>query len=399
MELVNQQTIRAGNLKQIYHLIDQNLSISRAKLAKITKLSKTTVSSLVDELIAGGYVVDCGTGDTPGQGRKPNILHVNGKENLVGVISWRRARLDIALVRADSQVVLREQVPLTEGEDGVEKILRAFFEMVLPAVGRARLMGVCIVVPGIVDSEQKRILSTVIGVSMQDPAVERLAEGLRDYPLCILNDTACFAYAESTFTRIQEPFFAYINVSKGVGACLFAEGKMLRGAGAMATQFGHFSIDRSGPECPCGNRGCLERIVGENALAERAAACGLDTELWGGRRLLYSDVGRLAQGGNPFARQVIRELARDLAYGISNLISVFNPALIIIGGTGVNLGPAFLSDIRAALAHMGFQEFVSRVELRYSQLGLDSELTGAAQYFIDHHYDFMGRQRGQLFLR
>ena len=260
-------------------------------------------------------------------------------------------------------------------------------------------MGVCIVVPGIVDSEQKRILSTVIGVSMQDPAVERLAEGLRDYPLCILNDTACFAYAESTFTRIQEPFFAYINVSKGVGACLFAEGKMLRGAGAMATQFGHFSIDRSGPECPCGNRGCLERIVGENALAERAAACGLDTELWGGRRLLYSDVGRLAQGGNPFARQVIRELARDLAYGISNLISVFNPALIIIGGTGVNLGPAFLSDIRAALAHMGFQEFVSRVELRYSQLGLDSELTGAAQYFIDHHYDFMGRQRGQLFLR
>lgn len=78
--------------------------------------------------------------------------------------------------------------------------------MVLPAVGRARLMGVCIVVPGIVDSEQKRILSTVIGVSMQDPAVERLAEGLRDYPLCILNDTACFAYAESTFTRIQEPF-------------------------------------------------------------------------------------------------------------------------------------------------------------------------------------------------
>ena len=133
MELVNQQMIRAGNLKQIYHLIDQNLSISRAKLAKITKLSKTTVSSLVDELIAGGYVVDCGTGDTPGQGRKPNILHVNGKENLVGVISWRRARLDIALVRADSQVVLREQVPLTEGEDGVEKILRAFFEMVLPA--------------------------------------------------------------------------------------------------------------------------------------------------------------------------------------------------------------------------------------------------------------------------
>lgn len=368
-------------------------------MAKITKLSKTTVSSLVDELIEGGYVLDCGAGVSQQQGRRPNALRVNGAGNVVAVISWRRAWLDIALVTSDSKISLRGQVILDEQGDGVEKITQAFFETLLPAAGNSRLMGVCIIIPGIVDSERKRILSTVLGVGFDSPVVERLSKALAGYPLCLLNDTACFAYAESVFTRIDEKYFAYINVSKGVGACLFAEGKMLRGAGAMATQFGHSSIDRDGPKCACGNRGCLERIVGESVLGERAAACGLDVSSVEGRKLLYSDVRAMAENGDMRARGLIHDLAQDLAAGISNLISFFNPSLIIVGGTGVKLGPWFLDDLREALSHIGFREFVSRVRVQYSRLGLDAELTGAAQYFIDHHYDFSGEMQSGLFLR
>ena len=130
--MITQHLIRSGNLRQIYQLIDQNIGISRARLAKITKLSKTTVSSLVDELIAGGYVLDCGAGASQQQGRRPNVLRVNGAGNVVAVISWRRARLDIALVAADSKVLLRSQVPLAEQDDGVEKITRAFLKHCCP---------------------------------------------------------------------------------------------------------------------------------------------------------------------------------------------------------------------------------------------------------------------------
>lgn len=397
-KLITQQRIRSENLKQIYQLVNQNIGVSRARLAKITELSKTTVSSLVDELIEGGYIVDCGAGTSQQQGRRPNELRVNGAGNVVAVISWRRARLDVALVASDSKVLLRSQVPLEEQDDGVEKITRTFFEMLLPAVGESRLLGVSIIIPGIVDGERRRILSTVIGVGFEDSVVNRLEKALEGYPVCLLNDTACFAYAESVFTHIDEAYFAYINVSKGVGACLFADGKMLRGAGAIATQFGHFSIDRNGPQCACGNRGCLERIVGENALSERAAACGMDMSLFTGRKLLYSDVGAMAQDGDACARALIRGLAQDLAFGISNLISLFNPSLIVIGGTGVNLGPYFLSDINESLSNMGFREFVSHVWLQYSQLGLDSELVGAARYYIDHYYDFLEHMQSGLFL-
>ena len=75
-------------------------------------------------------------------------------------------------------------------------------------------MGVSIIIPGIVDSERRRILSTVIGVGFDDPVVQRLDRALAGYPLCFLNDTACFAYAESVFTQIEDRHFAYINVSR-----------------------------------------------------------------------------------------------------------------------------------------------------------------------------------------
>ena len=107
----------------------------------------------------------------------------------------------------------------------------------------------------------------------------------------------------------------------------------------------------------------------------------------------------MADAGDEKARALIGDLGRDLAYGISNLIALFNPSLVVLGGTGVTLGPAFLEAVRTALAGMGFPEFVSRVRVEYSRLGLDAELTGAAQYYIDTHYDFSGNTQQRLFLR
>lgn len=397
MALITQQIIRSENLRRIYRLIDRNANISRATLAGITDLSKTTVSSLVDELIRGGYVVDCGAGTSSHQGRRPNALQVHGDGNVVAVISWRRARLDAALVSSDSRILFRTEAPLSAPSEGVKQIKRVFSRKLLPAAGDARVMGVCIIIPGIVDEERQSLFSTVIGVDFNDLVVPQLREALAGYPLCFLNDTACFAYAERVFTPVQEPYFAYVNVSAGVGACLFAEGRMLRGAGAMATQFGHFSIDRDGPACSCGGRGCLECLVGENALGMRAARRGVPVPEGG--RLLFSDVAAMADAGNENAQALIADLGRDLACGISNLISLFNPSLVVVGGTGTNLGPAFLAEIRTSLQDMGFGEFVRRVKVKYSRLGLGAELTGAAQYYIDTHYDFSGNTQQQLFLR
>lgn len=113
--------------------------------------------------------------------------------------------------------------------------------------------------------------------------------------------------------------------------------KCFVGLAAMATQFGHFSVDRNGPLCACGNHGCVERVVGK-ALTERAEACGIDLTRFAGRKPLYCDIGAMAEDGGVHAKELIKDLAVDLSFAISNLITLFNPSLVVIGGMGVNLG-------------------------------------------------------------
>lgn len=147
----------------------------------------------------------------------------------------------------------------------------------------------------------------------------------------------------------------------------------------------------------CGNHGCVERVVGENALTERAEACGIDLTRFAGRKPLYCDIGAMAEDGDAHAKELIKDLAVDLSFAISNLITLFNPSLVVIGGMGVNLGPFFLSNIRDEVQNSGFKEFVSNTWIQYSTLGLDSELGGAARYYIDHYYDFFEQMQGGLY--
>lgn len=396
--LVNQQMIREYNLKRIYQLIGKGKDISRASLAQKTGLSKTTVSSLVDELTGNHYVVDCGTVENLKTGRNPSILKVDSRYNRIAVISWHSSWLDLAAVNTAGDIAFRSRVPLEAGADGAGAICSAFDRILLPQLEKYRVLGVCIILPGIIDAENKTVLSTVVGITKQDPVIERFRSHFSGYSLSLVNDTACLAYAEVTFTHIQEPAFAYINMDKGVGACLFESGKMLRGAGGMATQFGHCSIERGGISCSCGNRGCLEQMVGETVLPRRAAECGLRAAQGKKQELTFSDLAALADGGNPAAEKTREALAADLAYGLSNLISVFHPSLIVIGGSGVHMGQKFLDGIRAGLLRDGFRQFVEGVRVQYAALGQDADIKGAAQYFMDFHYSFLMQETNQLYL-
>lgn len=123
---------------------------------------------------------------------------------------------------------------------------------------------------------------------------------------------------------------------------------------------------------------------------------GINQE-YAGRKPLYCDIGAMAEDGDAHAKELIKDLAVDLSFAISNLITLFNPSLVVIGGMGVNLGPFFLSNIRDEVQNSGFKEFVSNTWIQYSTLGLDSELGGAARYYIDHYYDFFEQMQGGLY--
>ena len=169
----------------------------------------------------------------------------------------------------------------------------------------------------------------------------------------------------------------------------------------MGTQLGHFSIDRNGKRCRCGNRGCLENRIGELALPERILENDLNIPLPGkeeGSRILFRDIGQMAGEGNGEAEKLIKILASDLSFALGNFITVLHPDSVVIGGMARKLGETFLEEIISDLKETGFRFFLDNLDIRFAGLGEEAILTGAARYYIDTHYNFQEDLTGKLFL-
>lgn len=397
MKRLDQQDIKHHNLHQIYGAIGRGKGISRAELAALLGLSKTTVSSLVDELIQNEFVCDIGEKASAGSGRRATGLAIDARRNAVAVVHWHRAKLDCALVDTNCKVVHSREKLFQPERDIAEEIFAAYHHLQAASKGR-RLLGLLLIVPGIVDSEKQAIYSTVLPAEPGNGILQSIRAKLPDVSMGIFNDTACYAVAEETFGNVETGRYTFININRGVGAALVMDGSILRGAGGMATQFGHYSIDPNGPACNCGNRGCLERLIGETALWDRARACGVESSFAGLDTISFLDVGRLAAAGDEGALSLSRILAADLSFALGNLIALYNPELVILGGRSIQLGVPFLQLLREQLDRQGFAYFVRNTELRFSRLQETAAIQGAAAYYLGQHFDFAQGCSGQLYL-
>ena len=159
MKKYNQILIKSNNKKQVYRLIEDIPGISRVQLAETLKLSKTTVSALVDELIQEGFVLDEGTVESSRQGRKPNSLVPNSQENGVVVINWHKDSLDISLVNSAMESAIVQPYCLVEKSGRLERMGERFCEFLQKYCQNIRIMGVCLIVPGMIDEKADRIIS------------------------------------------------------------------------------------------------------------------------------------------------------------------------------------------------------------------------------------------------
>lgn len=398
---LNQHAIRQSNLKRIYSLVAANEGISRANLAALTGLSKTTVSDLVESLIHQEFLVDDGVSQTNRQGRKPNSLRLNSEGNVIIVINWLPSKLQAACVDLAGNIMnFREQTfnVVQDYAEQISSVYRMLRGGVEAGVNPPRVLAVCIIVPSIIDPVQKRIITSVLPVQSGEWVIRRLRAAIPDIPMGIFNDTACFAYAEAVRHPLDREPSLFVNLSGGVGAVMFSDGQMLRGANGLTTQFGHFSVLRAGPLCRCGNRGCLERRVGESVLTERAREFMPVEQLEAFGALNYRTLGQAADEGVAEFCKLADSMAEDLAYALGNFITLYNVGKCVIGGAGRQLKHYFFQQLQEHLMYHGFREFVRSCELQYSHAPEHAELSGAARYLIDSHYQFEEEQSGTLFL-
>ena len=195
--------------------------------------------------------------------------------------------------------------------------------------------------------------------------LKKILEKRFKIPVQLDNDANCAALAEAKFGAGRKAKdFLYITVSTGIGGGVIIDRKLYRGAIGAAGEFGHMIIDPQGPLCGCGNHGCFEALASGTAIKKRAGMDAISVEL-------------AARQGDEKALQVIRETAHYLAIGFANLVNVFNPELIVVGGGVSKMRELLFNPIREEFKKYALTLPAKNVQIVRAKLGDEVGVLGA----------------------
>lgn len=211
-------------------------------------------------------------------------------------------------------------------------------------------------------------------------------EEMLGLPVLVDNDANLAAFGEYSFGAGRgSRQMAYVTVSTGIGGGLILDGRIYRGSGGGAGEVGHMVLDPDGPPCGCGRRGCLEALASGTAMAARArelAAAGrgeaILKEAGGGTGGITSaEVARAAAAGDPGALEIIIRAGEYLGMGLANLVNLFNPDRLVLGGGALKAGEAFWAAMERELAARALRPALDQVRVVRAGLGDRSGLMGA----------------------
>lgn len=381
--MITQQTIKRDNMKSIYHLIEERGGISRAQIARTMKLSKTTVSSLADELISLGYIEDTGTQELQTVGRNPNILKLKPSSHYAVCFNWEPETVSVYLVDITGSIVSsvtkqnlsKNNCYIALSQDGLADLLSDFR---CPE----KILFYCFIVPGMLCSGKESLYTTRLHIDVpeQEKIIPRLRKTFKDHTIILLNDTACYAYAERKIAGIKSNF-AYINMASGIGAAITIDGQILGSATGSATQLGQTKLSYKD------SRDVLEEEIGESSLTKTLQQLHIRSSLERISKVTYRDIGDAVRTSDPGALTLSNLIAEDLANAILNIITIVGVKLVILGGKSHCLGGLFLQQVKSYLYKYGFPEMVKDTVIQYTVLDENANITGAVQYCVDQYLD------------
>jgi predicted NBD/HSP70 family sugar kinase len=357
---------------------------SRLELSQLTGLSAATVSNVTGELVDMRLVVESGVIDSDG-GRPRTLLRVNPRYgHVVGVdVGETGVKAELFDLSMDRLATVDEPLPSArpEPEAAAEQVAAALRDVVGQAqVDEESVIGVGIGMPGTVEQRARVLVhAQVIGWEAV-PFEELLRSRGVTLPLYLDNGAKTQGQAELWFGAGRGTRHAVVVlVGSGVGAAVITDGSTYQGATSSAGEWGHTTIVYDGRPCRCGARGCLEAYVGAEAILDRyrqarrgRAAPGSDEQ---SRFAALIDAAPRSE----VASAVLEQTAGYLGAGIANLINLFNPERIVLGGwAGLALGGLMLPQIRAAAQAHALRHPYRETTIDLCKLGPDAVAFGAA---------------------
>ena len=380
------QSLRDMNEILVLNLVRERQPISRIDIAESTRLEGSTVSKIVARLLEDEFVYENGVGSaSPQGGRKKRFLHLNpDKAYAVGVDLGPQQHL-IAISDFSGQILRRATIANSpDPQQALEAVARGVKKLLQADLPQGRVVGIGVSLVGLVDTKEGRALAgDSLGWGDDVPVGSILRQALNlDLPLYYDNGARLAALAEIWFgkhTARPPQDLVFLDVGIGIGAGIVIQGQLYHGSLNGAGEFGHITLDPTGPSCSCGARGCLEILASDQATINRyrelcrTEGCLAEIE----NEVTIEELILRSAAGNPRAIEALRQTATYLGRGLIPIIYSVNPEMIVLGGAITRAWDIVYPEIRRVLSAQIARFFSSHVTITPSTLREQPSLTGA----------------------
>jgi glucokinase-like ROK family protein len=392
----DQSFLRELNISTVLRNIHTNAPISRARLASRTGLNKSTISSLVEELLDFRLIHETGINST-GTGRPSTLLEINPQAGCIIGVELGVDFVATALTDFVGNVLWRCEANVNPAA-GPESILDQTLDLVSETVEASLstglpLFGIGVATPGMVDINDG-ILIFAPNLHWHNVPLRKLFSERFDLRILIENDANAAAVAEHLFgvaRRCHDFIFVFAGV--GIGGGLFLNGEIYRGKNGFAGEIGHSPIMTAGVQspCHCGNLGCWETYANQYSIIQRIQArlevkrpsIIPDLAAQQNSPLSISIIKQAADAGDPEAIEAFADAGKAMGQGFATLINFFNPEKIILGGPLSLAGNYLLPAIQEVVSRHSLPVVNQEMEVVLSHFGTDASLIGAIAIVVD----------------
>jgi predicted NBD/HSP70 family sugar kinase len=379
---ISHEELRRVNTSALLTWVHYHGPTTRARLTRELGLNRSTIGDLTSLLSEIGLVEELAPnpvlrpGERARRSGRPSLVVSPRVEVGVLAVMLDVDRIVTGVVGLGGEMHQRRGRLHQPGVHDVQPVVDSAAQMcreVLSAVPDMAVLGVGISVPGLVRSADG-LVHFAPNLGWTDVhVVDLLAEAL-GLPVVVGNDADLGVLAEHLYgAAMGASEVAYVGGTVGIGGGFLVRGQPLRGAEGYAGEVGHLMVDSEGPLCRCGSRGCWEAKIGANRLLSAAG------RLTGGGRAAVQEVVLAAENGDRTARRALDDAAYWMGFGLRALARLFNPEIVVLGGTLGQVLDACPDRVLATLHDGDGVDFAQNITVRSGALGADAPLQGAAE--------------------
>ncbi len=392
LKATRQQT-KEHNRDLVLKTIFDRESISRAEIARITNLTRTTVSSIVSSLLDENLVKEVGLGESLG-GKAPVLLSLVADSRYLIGVNLEQDKFTGAVINLRGEIKSQIEIPTNNGNG--QEAINIIFQILdqLLALNWTPIIGIGVGAPGLINSKEGIVVNAV-NLDWKNLPLADLINARCNLPVSVLNDSQAAAIGEYVYGGEHKPKenLIVVNIKHGIGAGILIKGKLFQGDGGGAGEIGHVVVQKDGLLCRCGKRGCLETLASTRAIIRQAKILAPEARnsLLPKRSedITLDAIKKSFLANDALAQEIVFEAGHYLGASIANLISILNIQSIILTGEMQRFGDGWLQSVREAMHQAAFTKIAQDTIIELGKIELRGCILGASASMLLDDYSLL----------